>query len=166
MPALKNEVQRFIVQSLACFMSPTEVVGAVKNEFKLEIDRQQVRHYNPLQNTKVAKKWQELFYATREQYIKDVSTHGIAHQSYRLDHLNRILSKAQERGHFALAAQVIEQAAKELGGFYAARANGSGGGDSQAVTTALKAIIDYYSKVYPLDPANDTSTSSSTSSSS
>jgi hypothetical protein len=63
MAALKEPVKMFIVQSLACFETPQQVVEAVKQEYKIEITRQQVALYDP---TKVAgrnlsKKLKDLF---------------------------------------------------------------------------------------------------------
>jgi hypothetical protein len=42
MAALKEPVKIFIVQSLACFETPQQVVEAVKQEYNVEITRQQV----------------------------------------------------------------------------------------------------------------------------
>ena len=41
MAALKGEVKAFIVQSLACFDTPSQVVDAVKKEFGITIPRHQ-----------------------------------------------------------------------------------------------------------------------------
>lgn len=42
MATLKNEVKSFIVQALACFDTPSQVVESVKNEFGVVVTRQQV----------------------------------------------------------------------------------------------------------------------------
>jgi hypothetical protein len=118
MPDLKREHQVFIVKALACFLSPSEVADAVKAEFGLEVERQQVRHYNPLQNERVAKEWKNLFEETRAAYKSNVETHGIAHQPYRLERLQRMAVDAEKRKNYPLAAQLLEQAAKERGGLY------------------------------------------------
>jgi hypothetical protein len=47
MAALKDEVKRFIVQSLACFDTPSQVAQAVKDTFGLEVSRQQCEFYDP-----------------------------------------------------------------------------------------------------------------------
>ncbi|MDU2882953.1 MAG: DUF2280 domain-containing protein, partial [Enterobacter sp.] len=41
MATLKGEVKAFIVQPLACFDTPSQVVELVKKEFGLSITRQQ-----------------------------------------------------------------------------------------------------------------------------
>jgi hypothetical protein len=47
MAALKEPVKIFIVQFLACFETSQQVVEAVKQEYKIEITRQQVALYDP-----------------------------------------------------------------------------------------------------------------------
>lgn len=47
MATLKGEVKAFIVQSLACFDTPSQVVELVKKEFGLSITRQQVESHDP-----------------------------------------------------------------------------------------------------------------------
>lgn len=47
MATLKEPVKIFIVQSLACRDTPQEVADAVKQEFGIEIGRQQVAAYDP-----------------------------------------------------------------------------------------------------------------------
>ena len=47
MAALSTEVKAFIVQSLACFESPTKVIELVKAEYGIDVSRQQVSQYTP-----------------------------------------------------------------------------------------------------------------------
>lgn len=47
MAALKIEVKVFIVQSLACFDNPSQLVESVKKEFGLAMPRQQVKSPDP-----------------------------------------------------------------------------------------------------------------------
>ncbi|MGY0155038.1 DUF2280 domain-containing protein [Edwardsiella tarda] len=47
MAALKPEVKAFIVQQLACFDTPSQIVEAVQNEFGIKITRKQVFQYSP-----------------------------------------------------------------------------------------------------------------------
>nr|WP_318367972.1 DUF2280 domain-containing protein [Enterobacter sp.] len=67
MAALKGEVKAFIVQSLACFDTPSQVVEAVKKEFGFTITRQQVESHDPTKaNGKgLAQKWVDMFNGTR-----------------------------------------------------------------------------------------------------
>lgn len=92
MAALKEPVKIFIVQSLACFETPQQVVDAVKQDFKIEISRQQVALYDP---TKVAgqnlsKKLKELFYKTREDFKSNIYDIPLANKAVRLNELQKM----------------------------------------------------------------------------
>lgn len=120
MAVLSDAQKRAIVQGLACFQTPSEVADSVKAEFGVEVPREQVRNYNP-QQVEVAKKWRSLFDATRAAFIAEVARHGIAHQAYRLGELDAMLRKAKATGNLVLAASLLEQAAREVGGMYTNR---------------------------------------------
>lgn len=70
MATLKGEVKAFIVQSLACFDTPSQVVELVKKEFGLNITRQQVESHDPTKanGRGLAQKWVELFHETRKRF--------------------------------------------------------------------------------------------------
>lgn len=123
MAALKDDVKAFIVQALACFDKPTQVVALVKEEFKLDVSRQQVETYDP---TKYAGrtlniKWRTLFEDTRKRFREETAEIGIANRAYRLRALDRMAEKAESKGNMPLAMQIIEQAAKEVGDVYVNR---------------------------------------------
>lgn len=117
MAALPTEVKAFIVQELACFDTPTQVVKAVQKEFGLIITRQQVESHDPTKanGKKLAQKWVELFHFTRERLQKEISDIPIANRSYRLRSLDRMVAQAESAKNYGMAAQLIEQAAKECG---------------------------------------------------
>lgn len=123
MAALKGEVKAFIVQSLACFDTPSQVVEAVKKEFGLTITRQQVESHDPTKaNGKgLAQKWVDMFNATRDRFQNEISDIPIANKAYRLRALDRMATKTEGMKNFALASQLIEQAAKEVGDAYTNR---------------------------------------------
>ena len=62
----------------------------------------------------------------------------VAHQAYRLRVLNRALERAEKSGNTTLVLQILEQAAREMGGAFTNRreVTGKGGGpiQQQAVT--------------------------------
>lgn len=92
MAALKEPVKMFIVQSLACFETPQQVVEAVKQEYGIEITRQQVALYDP---TKVAgrnlsKKLKKLFESTRKNFRENVEDIPIANKAFRLRELQKM----------------------------------------------------------------------------
>ncbi|MFM0503949.1 DUF2280 domain-containing protein [Paraburkholderia caffeinilytica] len=124
MTTLTEDVKAFIVQALACFDTPTQVSEAVKEEFGLDVTRQQVAAYDPTKKTSrtLGKKWHAIFNATRKTFLANTAAIPIANQSFRLRALQRMYEKSTGRGNFAMAAQLIEQAAKEAGGMFSARA--------------------------------------------
>lgn len=120
MAALKGEVKAFIVQSLACFDTPSQVVELVKKEFDLSITRQQVESHDPTKanGRGLAQKWVELFHETRKRFQTELSDIPIANKAYRLRALDRMMTKAEGMRNMALAASLMEQAAKEVGDAY------------------------------------------------
>ena len=123
MEALKGEVKAFIVQSLACFDTPSQVVEAVKKEFGITITRQQVESHDPTKaNGKgLAQKWVDMFNGTRARFQNEISDIPIANKAYRLRTLDRMATSTEKMKNFALTAQLIEQAAKEVGDAYTNR---------------------------------------------
>lgn len=140
---LDDDVKAFIVAQLACFDTPSTVVDAVKAEFGLTVSRQQVSAYDP--GTKAAarlsEKWRGLFEATRKGFLEKAAELPIAHRSVRLRALQRMAAHAERVKNMALAAQLLEQAAKEVGDVYTNRRqlSGPGGGAIPVVTGAMTA---------------------------
>jgi hypothetical protein len=137
MPVLAPNVKAFIVQSLACFDTPSQVVEAVKKEFDLQISRQQAESHDPTKfaGRALAKKWIELFHETREKFKEEAVDIPIANRAFRLRALDRMASRAEGMRNLALAAQLMEQAAKETGGAYTNRREVSGPGGGPIPTT-------------------------------
>ncbi|EGT0665796.1 DUF2280 domain-containing protein [Citrobacter freundii] len=140
MAALKGEVKAFIVQSLACFDTPSQVVELVKKEFGLSITRQQVESHDPTKanGRGLAQKWVDMFNATRERFQNEISDIPIANKAYRLRVLDRMATRAEGMKNLALTAEIIEQAAKECGDAYTNKHkfehSGPNGGAIQTIT--------------------------------
>lgn len=120
MAALKPEVRAFIVQELACFDTPSQIVESVQKEFKVQVTRQQVASHDP---TKVAgkglaQKWVDLFNRTRDRFLNEISDIPIANKAYRLRVLQRMSTTAEGMKNLGMTAQLLEQAAKEVGDVY------------------------------------------------
>ena len=132
MAALKEPVKMAIVQALACFDTPSQVVELVKQEFGLTITRQQVATYDPTKTTgkNLSKKLVALFEATRAAFLAMKAEIPIAQQAFRLRAVQRELERAQARGNSAMVLQALEHAAKETGGLFTNRREltGAGGG--------------------------------------
>ncbi|EPM0553169.1 DUF2280 domain-containing protein [Klebsiella pneumoniae] len=120
MAALKPEVKAFIVQSVACFDTPSQVVDSVLKEFGIQITRQQVEQNDPtkISGKGLAQKWVDLFNRTRDRFLNEISDIPIANKAYRLRALDRMMTKAESMRNMALAASLMEQAAKECGDAY------------------------------------------------
>ncbi|WP_213993855.1 DUF2280 domain-containing protein [Sodalis sp. dw_96] len=120
MAALKSEVKAFIIQSLACFDTPSAVAESVQKEFGIKITRQQVESHDPtkVSGKGLAKRWVDMFNATRERFQNEISDIPIANKAYRLRVLNRMAVRTESVKNYAMTAQLMEQAAKELGDVY------------------------------------------------
>ncbi|WHP05778.1 MULTISPECIES: DUF2280 domain-containing protein [Acinetobacter] len=120
MAVLTDEHKLFIVQALACHDTPSQVVAAVKDEFKITVTRQQVESYNCTRaaGKNTAQKWAAIFNKTREDFEAEISKIPVALRAVRLRRLQRYVDMAEQSGNLVLAAQLLEQIAKEQGGMY------------------------------------------------
>jgi hypothetical protein len=123
MAALRDEVKHFVVQALACFDTPSQVSASVKEEFGLDVPRQQIATYDPEKyvGRQLSAKWKTLFYDTRKRFREEQAEIPIANRAFRLRALARMAQQAESMKNIALAIQVIEQAAKEVGDMYVNR---------------------------------------------
>ena len=117
MAALTNEVKAFIVQGLATYMTATQVVDAVNEEYQIEITRQAVSRYDPtkLSGQTLSDELKELFSECRKTFQEDLQAIPIANKAYRLNMLDRMARDAEKSKNRPLAAALAEQAAKEMG---------------------------------------------------
>lgn len=152
---LPEDVKIFMVQAAACFDPPSVVSESVKREFGLEISRQHVETYDPTKKAgkNLGKKLRAIFEETRKSFLEDTSQVAISHRAVRLRALNRMAGRAEERGNIALAAQLLEQAAKEVGDSFTNRhlheLTGKGGGPVEQRTAVVdeKQIKDAVTKL-------------------
>ncbi|HGE7372832.1 TPA: DUF2280 domain-containing protein [Klebsiella aerogenes] len=140
MAALKPEVKAAIVQMLACYDSLSIVVEAIQKDYGLKVTPQQVESHDPtkVSGKGLAKKWVDLFNATRERFLNEISDIPIANKAYRLRVLDRMATRAEGMKNLALTAEIIEQAAKECGDAYTNKHkfehSGPNGGAIQTIT--------------------------------
>ncbi len=120
MAALKPEVKAYIIQMLACYDTPSQVVEAVQKDFGIAITRQQVETHDPtkVSGKTLAKKWVDLFNLTRDRFLNEISDIPIANKAYRLRVLQRMSTTAENMKNIGMTAQLLEQAAKEVGEAY------------------------------------------------
>lgn len=123
MAALKPDVKAFIIQALACFDTLSMVAEAVQKEFGIKVTHQQVESHDPtkVSGKGLAKKWVELFTITRERFQTEIASIPIANKAYRLRALDRMAAATEKQKNFGMTAQLMEQAAKEVGDAYTNR---------------------------------------------
>lgn len=150
---LTPEAQAFAVQALACFDKPAAVAAAIREEFGVTITPQSVEAYDPTKRAgaNIAQKWRLLFNETRETFLASTATIGISHRAVRLRLLDRMVGRAEAMGNMALAAQLLEQAAKEAGDAFTNRSKHevvgkdgaplSGLTDDSAVAAKVSALL-------------------------
>lgn len=143
MAVLSDPVKVFIVQGLACFDTPSQIAAAVKELFAVEVPRQQVARYDPTKahNKDVSPKLRTIFDTARAKFLEDLTTVPVAHRSYRLRALQRSLERAEQQGNMAMVMQILEQAAKEVGGMYTNRRELSGPDGGPIASTGMPTLI-------------------------
>lgn len=124
---IPEDVRLFIVERLAVFDTPQIVAEAVKAEFCLQITRQIIEKYDPtkVNGANVCARFRERFFRIREKFRRDLDDIPIASKAVRLRRLDQMATALQDQGNYLGAAQLLEQAAKEMGGFYMRAAEAS-----------------------------------------
>lgn len=119
MKRLGIEVKRRIVEHLACYNSPAETARLVNEEFGVALTPRHVRAYDPTSfQFAGARRWLGYYDVVRARFHAEIDVTPIRYRAFRLAKLQSMLDRALEREQFKLAAQILEQAAKEMGGIY------------------------------------------------
>lgn len=120
---LNREQQTYVVQSLACFDSPSVVAAALRKEFSVTLTPQSIEAYDPTKKAgkNLAERWKAIFEETRKAFLEDTSSIAISHRAVRLRALQRMADKAETAGNMVLASSLLKQAAEEVGGSYTNR---------------------------------------------
>lgn len=137
MARLKKHEKAFIVRSLAQFMEPSQVVEAVKENFKIDVSRQQVECYDP---TKVAgadlsQEFVDMFHEARKKYIEQpiYNIEG-ANDIVQLQILSDLL--VNKKGNVVMAIKLIDQMQKIVKGHYEKKIEITGK-DGEALQTTV-----------------------------
>lgn len=143
-PKYSDEVKTRVVQSLACFDSPSVVAKAIKADFGIDISAQAVEAYDPnkVAGQKLSPRFRELYEATRKAFLDDTSQIAISHRAVRLRALQRMAEKAETQGNMVLAASLMEQAAKEVGDSYTNRRELTGKGGAPLQPPVIQFVVD------------------------
>lgn len=120
MQKLDPEHKQFIVQRLACFVSPTEVAKELKDVYGLTVTTSVIAAYDPgtAQSKKTSDEFKTLFLKTRKRFIESETDVALSHRNYRLQRLYGLLEHPLVKQSPKLALLVLEQAAKEMGGLF------------------------------------------------
>ena len=134
MATLNKKQKIFIVRSLAVFNTPQETVLLVKEEFDLEVSRQQVETYDPTKRAgkDLSTELKDEFELTRKDFLDTPQNIPIANLSVRLQ---RLENQYQKHGKNRVAAlSILKQAAEDVGGTYTNKTEltGAGGGPLQS----------------------------------
>ncbi|MCF0265969.1 DUF2280 domain-containing protein [Acinetobacter guillouiae] len=133
--AILNKKQKlFIVRSLAQFNTPQETVVLVKEEFNVDVTRQQVETYDPTKRAgkDLSAEFKGEFEATRIEFLDTPQNIPIANLSVRLQRLENQYQKHSKNRVAAL--NILKQAAEDIGGKYTNKQEitGAGGGPLQS----------------------------------
>jgi hypothetical protein len=116
MAILTDEVKHEIVTALASFCGYAETARHIQTCFGIEIDRFQIRTYDPTNSAfSAGEKWREIFEQRRQAYLHQIADIPIAHRAYRLNQLQKLLDRAMQAGNMVLALRILERAAVEVG---------------------------------------------------
>lgn len=127
MKRLPEAIKKRIVEHLACFHTPADVVVLIAEEFDVTLTPRHVRAYDPASFQFAGSyRWLEYHAAVRKRYQDEIGEIAISHRRYRLaklqDTIDAALRVLEKDGDGWLeAAEVIrkavETAAKEVGDF-------------------------------------------------
>jgi len=145
MATLNKKQKLFIVRSLAQFNTPQETVVLVKEEFSIDVSRQQCEAYDPTKRVgkDLSDELKKEFEVTRKDFLDTPQNIPIANLSVRLQ---RMENQYQKHGKNRVAAlSILKQAAEDVGGKYTNKQEitGAGGGPLQTTTVqATQAQVD------------------------
>ena len=162
MATLKSKHKRLAVKRLAVFDRPTEVQEALEQKYGVEATLSQLSHYDPTNDStrRLADKWEELFWETREAFVEEQAGIAVAHKSKRLRELEKMVNRLWDRidrlpdaNHLGAAKVMAEirhtlkQVAKETGEKYTnpalIREGGSTGDDKvETLLERMEAMRD------------------------
>ena len=126
MAAISENIKVYVVQRLACFEPLDSIVQAVKQDFGVDVSKPQLLAYDPnkAQGQRLSEKLKSLFEATRKKFLDDTSSIPIANKAVRLNTLQRLVDNAERSKNPVLVADLLEQAAKEMGEAYSNKVAG------------------------------------------
>ena len=146
MATLNKKQKLFIVRSLAQFNTPQETVVLVKEEFNIDVSRQQCEAYDPTKRVgkDLSDELKTEFEATRKDFLEKPQNIPIANLTVRLQ---RLENQYQKHGKNRVAAlNILKQAAEDMGGKYTNRQENTGKDGKPIETINQNVPTDSYLK--------------------
>ncbi len=120
-----NDVHRaFLVEKLACFMSPKEAAEALSQEHGVTVAPQSAERYDPYKKagSHIAPKWKSLFDHTRQAFLDHVENQiPESNKAVRVQELAIAARHFKARGNYIAMANMLERIAKEMGNVHTNR---------------------------------------------
>ena len=129
MAQLKKEIKIFIVRSLAQFNTPTETAQAVHQEYGVQITKQNCEKYDPTKRSgqDLSAELRKEFEATRQDFLDKPQNIPISNLSYRQARRQKVLEGTKAP---MIILDVLDRAAKDMGGVFTNRQEVTGAGGS------------------------------------
>ena len=141
-----NDGQRaFLVEQLACFMSPKEAAEALSQEHSVTVAPQSAERYDPYKKagSHIAPKWKFLFDHTRQAFLDHVETQvPHAHKAVRIKKLARAADAFENGKNYMAMAAMLEKIARELGNVYTNRREFTGKDRGPIQVSAVSEMTD------------------------
>jgi hypothetical protein len=119
MAALKPDVKAFIIQMLHALIALRRWWRLSKRIWDQNNPPAGESHDpTKVSGKTLAKKWVDMFNTTRDRFLNEISDIPIANKAYRLRVLQRMSTDAESMKNMGMTAQLLEQAAKEVGDVY------------------------------------------------
>jgi hypothetical protein len=120
---LNVEAKLRLVTLLAQFSGPSQAARIVSGEFGVTLTRAQAWKYDATRpGCRMSPDLKRVFLEVRERWLSRVSEIGVANKGHRLRALDRLAAKLESQGDYHGALSALEQAAREVGGFFEKRA--------------------------------------------
>ena len=112
-----------IISELAGFATPKETAEVMWREFGIRVSPQRIECYDPTKSAgrRLSPHWRDLFFKIREKSRTELANIPEFHRAVRVKYLAESVNCCEERGDYAMAARLLEQIAKEMGGYYERR---------------------------------------------
>src|SRR6186997_903190 len=115
----------------------------MKADFGIEITPQAIAYYDPTRysTSPCPKRWSDLFWTMRAEFIASVADVGAAHPTVRVRRLDQMACDQMEKGNTAEARALLKQAADEMSRMSGQKDDGNDATDSKQSEAELRAGI-------------------------